>query len=53
MASSEGIVIKGIDYCPIEIILDLTDKGQFHYLTDLKGPQVWNYLYTTPFPSLR
>ena len=33
---------KGIDYCPIEIIKRLTDKGQFQYLTNLKGPQVGN-----------
>ena len=38
---------KGIDYCPIEVIKGLTDKGQFQYLTNLKGPQVGNYLYTT------
>ena len=47
------VVIKGIDYCPIEIIKGLTDKGQFQYLTNLKGPQVGNYLYTTQFLSLR
>ena len=41
--------LKGIDYCPIEIIKGLTDKGQFQYLTNLKGPQVGNYLYTTQF----
>ena len=45
--------IKGIDYCPIEVIKGLTDKGQFQYLTNLKGPQVGNYLYTTQFLSLR
>ena len=45
--------IKGIYYCPIEIIKGLTDKGQFQYLTNLKGPQVGNYLYTTQFLSLR
>ena len=44
---------KGIYYCPIEIIKGLTDKGQFQYLTKLKGPQVGNYLYTTQFLSLR
>ena len=27
-----------------EIISEFTDKGQFHYLTKLKGPQVENYL---------
>ena len=45
--------LKGIDCCPIEIIKGLTDKGQFQYLTNLKGPQVGNYLYTTQFFSLR
>ena len=45
--------VKGIDYCPIEIIKGLTDKGQFQYLKNLKGPQVGNYLYTTQFLSLR
>ena len=34
--------VKGIDYCPIEIIKRLTDKGHFQYLTNLKGPQVGN-----------
>ena len=43
--------LKGIDYCPIEIIKGLTDKGQFQYLTKLKGPQVGNYLYTAHFLS--
>ena len=46
-------VFKGKDYCPIEIIKGLTDKGQFHYLTKLKGPQVGNYLYTAQFLPLR
>ena len=45
--------VKGIDYCIVEIIKGLTDKGQFQYLTNLKGPQVGNYLYTTQFLSLR
>ena len=44
---------KDIDYCPIEIIKGLTDKGQFQYLTKLKGPQEGTYLYTTQFLSLR
>ena len=44
---------KGIDNCPVEIINGLTDKGQFQYLTYLKGPQVGNNLYTTQFRSLR
>ena len=46
-------ILKGKDYCPIEIIKGLTDKGQFQYLTNLKGPQVGNYLYTTQFLTLR
>ena len=46
-------MVKGIYYCPIEIIIGLTDKGQFQYLTKLKGPQEGNYLYTTQLPSLR
>ena len=41
--------LKGIYFCPIEIIKGLTDKGQFRYLTKLKGPQLGNYLYTTHF----
>ena len=45
--------VKGIDHCPVEIIKGSTDKGQFQYLTNLKGPQVGNYLYTTQFRSLR
>ena len=45
--------VKGMYYCPIEIIKGLTDKGQFQYLTKLKGPQMGNYLYTTQFLSLR
>ena len=35
------------------IISEFTDKGQFHYLTKLKGPRVGNYLYTTQFLLLR
>ena len=31
--------VKDIDYCPIEIIKGLTDKGQFQYLTKLMGLQ--------------
>ena len=45
--------LKDKDYCPIEIIKGLTDKGQFQYLTKLMGPEVGNYLYTTQFHSLR
>ena len=41
-------------YCVIYgIISEFTDKGQFHYLTKLKGHQVGNYLYTTQFLLLR
>ena len=46
-------LFEGIDHCSVEIIKGLTDKGQFQYLTNLKGPQVGNYLYTTQFRSLR
>ena len=35
------------------IISEFTDKGQFQYLTNLKGPQEGTYLYTTQFLSLR
>ena len=28
------------------IIIEFTDKGQFQYLTNLKGPQEGSYLYT-------
>ena len=40
---------KAIYYSPIEITKELTDMGQFQYLTKLKGPQVGNYLYTHNF----
>ena len=29
------------------IISEFTDKGQFQYLTNLKGPQEGTYLYNT------
>ena len=35
-------LLKGIDYCPIEIIKGLTDKGQFQYLTKLKRPNFFH-----------
>ena len=35
------------------IISEFTDKGQFQYLRNLKGPQEGTYLYTTEFLSLR
>ena len=47
------VSVKDIDYCPIEIIKGLTDKGQFQYLTKLMGPQEGTYLYTTQFHSPR
>ena len=31
------------------IISESTDKGQFQYLTNLKGPQEGTCLYTTQF----
>ena len=46
-------VFKDKDYCPIEIIKGLTDKGQFQYLIKLMGPQEGTYLYATQFHSLR
>ena len=46
-------MLKDKDYCPIEIIKGLTDKGQFQYLTKLMGPQEGTYLYATHFHSLR
>ena len=46
-------MFKDKDYCPIEIIKGLTDKGQFQYLTKLMGPQEGTYLYATQFHSLR
>ena len=44
---------KDIYFVIYGIISEFTDKGQFHYLTKLKGPQVGNYLYTTQFLLLR
>ena len=46
-------LIKDKDYCLMEIIKGLTDKGQFQYLTKLMGPQEGTYLYGTQFHSLR
>ena len=40
-------LFKDIYFVIYGIISEFTDKGQFHYLTKLKGPQVGNYLYTT------
>ena len=47
------IQLKDKDYCPIEIIKGLTDKGQFQHLIKLMGPQEGTYLYATQFHSLR
>ena len=47
------LYLKDKDYCPIEIIKGLTDKGQFKYLIKLMGPQEGTYLYATQFHSLR
>ena len=47
------IYFKGIYFVIYGIISEFTDKGQFQYLTNLKGPQEMTYLYTTPFLSLR
>ena len=43
---------KGVYFCPREIIKGLVDKGQFQYITGLKGPQEGTSLYTTQFLSL-
>ena len=43
------LAFKDIYRCPIEIIKGLTYKGQFQYVTKLKGPQEGTYLYTTLF----
>ena len=40
-------ILKDKDYCPIEIIKGLTDKGQVQYLTKIMGPQEGTYLYAT------
>ena len=49
---SHASMVKDIYYCPIEIIKGLTDKGQFQYLTQLKGPQGRTYLYTIFFTEI-
>ena len=48
-----GFTVKDIYFVIYGIISDFTDKGQFQYLTNLKGPQEGTYLYTTQFLSLR
>ena len=50
---NEIIHIKGVYFVIYGIISELTDKGQFQYLTNLKEPQEGTYLYTTQFLSLR
>ena len=45
--------VKDIYFVIYGIISEFTDKGQFQYLTNLKGPQEGTYLYTTQFLSLR
>ena len=44
---------KGIYFVIYGIISEFTDKGQFQYLRNLKGPQEGTYLYTTEFLSPR
>ena len=46
-------LVKDTYFVIYGIIIEFTEKGQFHYLTKLKGPQVGNYLYTTQFLLLR
>ena len=46
-------LFKGIYFVIYGIISEFTDKGQFQYLTNLKGSQEGTYLYTTQFLSLR
>ena len=47
------MLLRGIYFVIYGIISEFTDKGQFQYLTNLKGPQEWTYLYTTQFLPLR
>ena len=51
--TSDFVALKGIYFVIYGIISEFTDKGQFQYLTNLKGPQERTYLYTTQFLSLR
>ena len=48
-----GKQVTDLYSCKIEIIKGLTDKGQFEYVTVLKGPQegAYMYLYITQFLS--
>ena len=54
MKGSQVIISKFKDLysCQIEIINQLTDKGQLQYLNGLKGPQEGTNLYITQFLSL-
>ena len=45
-------MLKGIYFVIYGIISEFTDKGQFQYLTNLKGASKGD-LYTTQFLSLR
>ena len=53
MSVTKEIHVKDTYFVIYGIISELTDKGQFQYLTKLKGPQMGNYLYTAQFLSLR
>ena len=53
MTIAEGMFLKDTYFVIYGIISEFTDKGQFQYLTNLKGPQEGIYLYTTQFLSLR
>ena len=50
---SSAISFKDIHFVIYGIISDFIDKGQFQYLTNLKGSQEETYLYTTQFLSQR
>ena len=51
--SYDIVYFKGIYFVIYGIISEFTDKGQFQYHSNLKGPQEGTYLYTTQFLSLR
>ena len=53
MNNKMSFKLKDIYFVIYGIISDFTDKGQFQYLTNLKGPEEGTYLYTTQFLSLR
>ena len=50
---NSNLTFKDIYFVIYGIISEFTDKGQFQYLTNLKGPQEGTYLYTIQFLSLR